>query len=163
MPSLPPLLPPLSGLDFKIDMNQDHEEAVQSQGNSRNSHNHSHSLSANQSDFSLPPLNRVLSEICLYGGDMKLPPLSSSNHSDNNSNNTVLAGMGLDPGGTCVIKPEHQPPGLSRTSDGGYHIPHLNLIGPDELDVSPTDKILGQGYFGKLAYPTSCSPNLPSP
>ena len=47
-----------------------------------------------------------------------------------------------------VFKSEHQPPGMTRDGNGAYVIEHLNVIGSDDLKITPTDRVLGEGNFG---------------
>ena len=47
-----------------------------------------------------------------------------------------------------AFKSEHQPPGMTRNSNGAYIIQHLNVIGSGDVQSTPSDRVLGEGNFG---------------
>ena len=49
-----------------------------------------------------------------------------------------------------AFRSEHQPPGITKDSNGTCVIEHLNVIGSDDpnLRIAPTDRVLGEGNFG---------------
>ena len=88
----------------------------------------------------------------LYSSQQQLtvaPPAMNTNYSSHKANEDESLFYSHEPE-PSAFRSEHQPPGMTKDSNGTCVIEHLNVIGSDDpnLRITPTDRVLGEGNFG---------------